>query len=385
MLSCRAADRPQRALEERLARIGGGRQRDQRREPVEEVAGLLRHVGDVAGPYRDRQQHDVHGGEARDREALHQPARLAGLVGFRRARARTDARGSRCARARRSRRRRRASSSRQSTARRRLVKLSRASTMPGICFRPFSILRMQPAQPTPSTARSMCAMPPSCLTKIERSSVSDIAAPQRRKTRFLERNMRLAVARQLDDEGPLAGHRRSSVPRNVPGALSSSGTIWSPRRSVGCTSRAVAPQARERPARRVARDHLDQRRAVVGRNLGPHLPVQRVLGLGCCDLAREGEAGLIGIRGLDAAEGRNRGPDHDGVDTGDDREEADQADQHSAAGHLSRAAFVAVDRAVCRHRRPHGPRKWSTAVACRPVLGSVMRNVSGIEAAGGSV
>ena len=143
-------------------------------------------------------------------------------------------------------------------------------------------------------------------------------------------------------------------------------------------------QARERTARRVGRDHLDQRRTVVSRNLGPHLPVQRILGLGCGDIATESEAGLIGILGLDAAEGRNRGPDHDGVDTGDDREEAEQADQHRAAGQFAWAAFVVVDRAVCRHRRPHGPRKWSTAVACRPVLGSVMRNVSGIEAAGGS-
>ena len=109
------------------------------------------------------------------------------------------------------------------------------------------------------------------------------------------------------------------------------------------------PQASERPTGRIGGDHLHQRRTVVVGNLGLHLPVQRILGLGCCDIATESEAGLIGICGLDPAEGRNRGPDHDAVDAGDDREEAHQTHQHGPAGELSWAVLVSADRAVCRH------------------------------------
>ena len=54
--------------EEDAARIGKGGQRDQRRNPVEQVAGC----GLRAGPDRDRQQHDVAGREARDGERADQ-------------------------------------------------------------------------------------------------------------------------------------------------------------------------------------------------------------------------------------------------------------------------------------------------------------------------
>ena len=49
---------------------------------MEQVARLLRHVGDVAGPHRDRQQHDVHRGKAGDGEALQQPFGLGAVVRF---------------------------------------------------------------------------------------------------------------------------------------------------------------------------------------------------------------------------------------------------------------------------------------------------------------
>ena len=191
MLSVPRAHRAQRAAEERLAGIGRRRQRDQRRQPVEEIARLRRHVGDVAGPHRHRQQHDVHGGEAGDREALQQPFGLRGSRRLRRVRLermgaiadrveRLDDLG------------RLDFASRQSTARRRLVKLSRASMTPGNCFKPPSILRMQPAQPTPSTARVICDAPASPRsTKVERSSVSAMVLSLHFKTmRFLERNSR---------------------------------------------------------------------------------------------------------------------------------------------------------------------------------------------------
>ncbi len=69
-------ERPQRALEEGPAGIGGRRQGDQRREPVEEVARRRVDVAAIAGPDRDRKQHDVHRGEAGDAEATHQAAFL---------------------------------------------------------------------------------------------------------------------------------------------------------------------------------------------------------------------------------------------------------------------------------------------------------------------
>ena len=82
MLSCARAQGAPGALKERLPGIGGRRQRDQRGEPVKQIARLRRHVGDVARPHRDRQQHDVHRRKAGDRETFQQPLGLAAVVGF---------------------------------------------------------------------------------------------------------------------------------------------------------------------------------------------------------------------------------------------------------------------------------------------------------------
>ena len=63
------AQRRKGAGKERPPGIGDGRQRDQRRQPVEERAGgALR-----ARPDRHRQQHDVHCGKAGDAQRLQQP------------------------------------------------------------------------------------------------------------------------------------------------------------------------------------------------------------------------------------------------------------------------------------------------------------------------
>ena len=61
-----------RRIEERLRRIGRRRHRDQRRQPVEQVArGRVHVVGGVTRPDRHRQQHNVGGGEAGDAEPRH--------------------------------------------------------------------------------------------------------------------------------------------------------------------------------------------------------------------------------------------------------------------------------------------------------------------------
>ena len=68
------------ARKERPAGIGGRRQGNQRRGPVEEVARLRGDIGDITRPHRHRQQHDVHGGKTGNRQAARQPARLGGLL-----------------------------------------------------------------------------------------------------------------------------------------------------------------------------------------------------------------------------------------------------------------------------------------------------------------
>ena len=56
------------------------RQGNERGKPMEEVAGFLGDVRGVAGPHRNRQQHDVHGRETRDGQTFQQPLRTAGLL-----------------------------------------------------------------------------------------------------------------------------------------------------------------------------------------------------------------------------------------------------------------------------------------------------------------
>ncbi len=62
----------QRRAEERPAGIGDGRQCDQRREPVHQVAGRDPHALDMARPHRDREQHDIAGGEPGHRHRAQQ-------------------------------------------------------------------------------------------------------------------------------------------------------------------------------------------------------------------------------------------------------------------------------------------------------------------------
>ena len=88
----------------------------------------------------------------------------------------------------------------------------------------------------------------------------------------------------------------------------------------------------QRIAGRVAHIDLDQRPAVRKADIRLHLPMAGVLRARSGDLAREGEAGLIGVLGFEAAEGRYGGADHDAVDDRDDGKERDHADQDHATG-----------------------------------------------------
>src|SRR6516164_5322269 len=53
--------------------ISRGRQRDQSREPMKQIARLLHHIRNIAGPDRNRQQHHVHCCKAGNGETFQQP------------------------------------------------------------------------------------------------------------------------------------------------------------------------------------------------------------------------------------------------------------------------------------------------------------------------
>ena len=200
------------------------------------------------------------------------------------------------------------SPSRQSTASRRLVKLSRASTIPGMLLQPaFDLADAAGAADAFDGEIHMRQAAVARCTNIERSSGSGHGAPQRKNDAVAASGTcEFAVARQLDHQVPLPDRCGRCVRGNVPAHASSQRhECWSARLSVGCTSRAAGLQGRRAAGRGVARDDLDQRRAA---------PRRTTFAFTCqcsascaCDrggFAREGEPGLIGAFGLDAAEGR---------------------------------------------------------------------------------
>ena len=156
MLTRRAFQRRKRALKERPARIGRDRQRDQRRQPVKQVARLRRDVGGIAGPDRHRQQHDIHRAEARHRKAEQKLlAALRLLVADTR---RVERIGAITEPFQRIDHLRRVElDGAPAIDSRSVVKFTRASCTPGSAATAFSIRPMQPAQLMPSTASVRCA------------------------------------------------------------------------------------------------------------------------------------------------------------------------------------------------------------------------------------
>src|SRR3984957_10394825 len=200
------------------------------------------------------------------------------------------------------------SSLRQSTASRRWVKLSRASMTPGNLFKPFSIFRMQPAHDTPSTASVICDAPASPgSTNNDRSRVSAIATYFYSRRLFqndaiLRTEQPLVLARQLDDQIPLAGGK-VGVANKVAGSglTNRDGGIETP---IGRPRELRAGgHAAHRRAGSVMRGNVDQCRSI-GRAgyLRVHLPMLSILRLGHGDVAFEHLPGVIGARGFHAAE-----------------------------------------------------------------------------------
>ena len=187
MLSARARSARQALLKERPPGIGRRRQRDQRRDPMEEIARLRRDVGDIARPHRDRQQHDVHRGKARDaRDSISRrfasALRRLGPFGRERMAVIADVfqRLEDLAPAR--------SAVVPGDVSRRLVKLSRASTTPAAFDRAFDLADAAAAGDALDRQRHMPSRPSRRLAKCERSSVSAIAVTQCKTKRFCERN-----------------------------------------------------------------------------------------------------------------------------------------------------------------------------------------------------
>ena len=146
-------ERRQRRAEERPPGIGDRRHGDQCGEPVQQAARGRAHALGVPGPDRDREEHDVGGGEAGDGEAAQELRLAPGIecrepAGIERHDAVAEAGDDR-----RHARRRAAPSPRQATASRRVDRLSRALSTPASRVSAPSIRLMQPPQCTPSTMR----------------------------------------------------------------------------------------------------------------------------------------------------------------------------------------------------------------------------------------
>src|SRR5450631_13416 len=229
----------------------------------------------------------------------------------------------------------------QATCSRRLVKLSRASVTPGRSFTALSIRAMQPPQAMPSTARSMPSVPsPVGVVNSERSRASPIRSPQGNAA--LRAEYPLVAAIKIDDQIPLsrlrlrhavkhAGRDQANLDNLVEALV---GRMREP---------CIGAQTGERGAAGVARGHVEHGLpGAVARELAADLPMQRVLALDNRDFTPELQAGFVGARGLDTAEGGNRGAHQHAVDREHDKKESDQPEQHGAAGQNTNLFLLGV-------------------------------------------
>ncbi len=326
-------------MEERLAGISDRGQGDERRQPVKEIARLRSHVGGVAGPHRDRQQHDVHGGKTRHREASQQPAGVKAFLvlhalGLERMGPVAEALD-------------RADD---------LARLERVVApihgKPAIgeieaCVDDARQLR-EPALDPPDAAGAVDAFHRKVHVRLA-ALVSHVDREiERLRGGGLGHGSDSAdedvvpgsehpgvVTRELNEEQPLTGGRVGRPLEAARRFLAKCNDMI--RALVGRMHEARAcGDTGQRLVCRIGRSDFERGLAGLAGNSRADVPVQRILRLGRGDVACEGEACLIGVLGLDAAEGRYRGPDHDDVDAGHHRKESDEADEHRPPRHLSR-------------------------------------------------
>src|SRR5664280_796686 len=219
----------------------------------------------------------------------------------------------------------------QATCSRRLVKLSRASVTPGRSFTALSMRAMQPPQAMPSTARSMPSVPsPAGVANSERSRTSPIMSPETDTALRAEHSLVAAI--KIDDQIPLPRLRRRCSMKHASSERTDRNNVIEPfvgRMREPC----IGAQTGERGAAGVTRRHVEHGLpGAVACELAADLPMQRVLAFDHRDFTLELQAGFVGARGLDAAEGRNRGAHQHAVDREDDKKESDQPEQHGAAG-----------------------------------------------------
>ena len=281
-----------------------------------------------------------------------------------------------------------ASPSRQSTARRRLAKLSRAATMPGSAFTLASILRMQPPQATPSTARSMWAVPSRRCTNRERSRVSgmtSLGAASVQQHAVLGAKHALGPSRASSITRSHWPAAAGVTPRNSPGPVSLQrhdavialvGRVHQPRRG---------GEAAQRPAVGVARVDHD----VASRRRAParawHRPAN------AARPARARPRSRARRRGPPDRSFRSPAPPK--VETAARiitaftpatiaKKATSQTSTVRPVTSFVRQPSPRIGTCVVRRAsRPHGPLKKSLAVACCRVSRSMTRKVSGIDAA----
>ncbi len=184
--------------EERPSGIGDRRHRDQRRDPVQQVARRRPHVvqqaADLAGPDADRQQHDVAGGEAGDRERTQQGAAGGVLRRRERRRRRTAPAGSRAPRSRRPDASACPAAPRQTRRSRRVVMLTRPGSTSGSRASTDSISQTQAPHCRPSTASVSSCAPSLRSGDVAREVPAVGGVRARRAQRRVEHALRVVAA-----------------------------------------------------------------------------------------------------------------------------------------------------------------------------------------------
>ena len=293
--------------EERLPGIGDGRNADQRREPVEQLARrALR-----ARPDADRQQHHIHAGKARHRQRREQ--RLDGRGGRRQFLGRAAGWQSRPASSA-------ATSSGTvsagswSTRTCRADRLTRAEATPAAPASARSTLPMQPAQCMPGTTSTV--------------SLSVIGGNAGGRGHRTSSSLRQVWPAACDFEPqPASGPAGSAAPRRSgPRASGAKASARSGTRPSGW--RAIADSVAHLRARPTALTASRPSRLARYRSL----PAQRLLGCRLVQPAVEILAGDIGVLDHHPAKGAAGQPRHQQVDRHHHAEEGDEDRRHVPAG-----------------------------------------------------
>ena len=207
--------------------------------------------------------------------------------------------------------------------------------------------------------------------------MADSSAAERRGC--CERNSRSPSRDEFDHADPIGrgGVADAAEPARRPSSRSATVRSSAPVGRMRCSERVASRPASGRPAasRAVDVDLRSHRRHA--RSVRLHPPMPRLSARAAAAISRlKASPALIGTLGFDAAEGRDRGADHDAVDAEMTREEREQADEHRPAGQRPLRApgrVIAIDRSSSCRVRGNDRRR----LPARAGLESVMVKLSG--------